>query len=166
MIGKSNRWIALSAIPILIATSTISFADDHKEDKKSYKRLKDHKKKDHHKKHHEDDDHNSDDNNNSGGGHTNPPNPNTSGYMLTAWNDLGMHCMDGNDFSVFSILPPYNNLHAQLKDKNGDLVTNGVTITYEATMGTDGKINTSSSDKTNFWDYSQKLFGVALSPNI
>ena len=28
-------------------------------------------------------------------------------YMLTAWNDLGMHCMDGKDFSVFSILPPY-----------------------------------------------------------
>ena len=34
-------------------------------------------------------------------------------YTLLAWNDLGMHCMDGKDFSVFSILPPYNNLHAQ-----------------------------------------------------
>ena len=30
----------------------------------------------------------------------------TGNYMLTAWNDLGMHCMDGNDFSVFSVLPP------------------------------------------------------------
>ena len=85
--------------------------------------------------------------------------------MLTAWNDLGMHCMDGNDFSIFSILPPYNNLHAQLKDKNGGLITSGVTITYEAIQGTDGKINTSSSDKTNFWNYSKKLFGATLATN-
>jgi len=94
------------------------------------------------------------------------PSTNTGGnsapYMLTAWNDLGMHCMDGNDFSVFSILPPYNNLHAQLKDKNGDLVTSGVTITFESTTGTDGQINTSSSDKTNFWQYANKLFGTKL----
>jgi len=87
----------------------------------------------------------------------------TSGnYTLIAWNDLGMHCMDGNDFSVFSVLPPYNNLHAQLKDKSGKLVTTGVTITFVSTTGTDGKINTTSSDKTNFWDYSDKLFGVVL----
>jgi len=93
-------------------------------------------------------------------------------YMLTAWNDLGMHCMDGNDFSVFSVLPPYNNLHAQLKDKNGDLVTTGVTITYESTIGVDGKINTSSveadngTSKTNFWRYSSDLFGASLADNI
>ncbi len=28
-------------------------------------------------------------------------------YTLVAWNDLGMHCVDGKDYSVFSILPPY-----------------------------------------------------------
>ena len=89
---------------------------------------------------------------------TNNTPPMTGDYMLTAWNDLGMHCMDGNDFSVFSVLPPYNNLHAQLKDKNGDLITSGVTLTYESSTGTDGQINTSSSDKTNFWDFSNKLF--------
>ncbi len=96
---------------------------------------------------------------NNGGGSTT-----SNGYVLTAWNDLGMHCMDGNDFSVWSILPPYNSLHAQLKDKNGGLVTSGVTITFESTTGTDGKINTSSSDKTNFWQYADKLFGAVL-PN-
>ena len=79
-------------------------------------------------------------------------------YTLLAWNDLGMHCMDGKDFSIFSILPPYNNLHTQLKDKNGRLITNGVTLTYEAIKDKDGKINTSSSDKINFWQYSSKLF--------
>ena len=46
-------------------------------------------------------------------------------YKVVAWNDLGMHCMDA-DYGVFSILPPYNNLHAQVLD-----VTNGkVTIKH------------------------------------
>jgi len=95
-----------------------------------------------------------------------------SKYMLTAWNDLGMHCMDGNDYSVFSVLPPYNNLHAQLKDKNGDLITSGVTVTYQSTMGTDGKLNTTSSEanngtmKTNFWDHVGDLFGTTLTQDV
>ena len=29
-------------------------------------------------------------------------------YTLVAWSELGMHCMDGKDYSVFSVLPPYN----------------------------------------------------------
>lgn len=41
----------------------------------------------------------------------------TGGYTLLAWNDLGMHCMDGSDFSIFTILPPYNVLQAQLIKK-------------------------------------------------
>ncbi len=96
-----------------------------------------------------------------------PPDTSKYTYTLLAWNDLGMHCMDGNDYSVFSILPPYNNLHAQLKDKSGKLIGSGVTITYEAITGTDGKINTDSASKTNFWDFSTKLFpGSNLQPNV
>lgn len=89
-------------------------------------------------------------------------------YTLLAWNDLGMHCVDGNDYSVFSILPPYNNLHAQLKRKNGSLVTSGVTLTYEAEASANGVLNTTSlydnanSLKTNFWSYVDKLFGTTL----
>jgi len=88
----------------------------------------------------------------------------SNGYVLLAWNDLGMHCMD-DDYSVFSILPPYNTLHAQLKDKNGNLVTSGISITFVSTTGTDGKINTYSDTKSNFWQYSEKLFNVILPPN-
>ena len=33
--------------------------------------------------------------------------------QLLGWNNLGMHCMD-SDYSVFSILPPYNTIEAQL----------------------------------------------------
>src|SRR5512143_2148991 len=34
-------------------------------------------------------------------------------YKVLATNDLGMHCVDA-DFSVFSILPPYNVVNAQV----------------------------------------------------
>lgn len=94
-------------------------------------------------------------------------NTTTSGsYMLLAWNDLGMHCMDGLDFSVFAILPPYNTLHAQLKDKNGQLLTSNVLLTYEAVADSSGSINTSSADKTNFWYWVHDLFGLNPAANV
>jgi hypothetical protein len=89
-----------------------------------------------------------------------------AGYTLIGWNDLGMHCMDA-DYSVFSILPPYNVIHAQLIDPSGDLVTNpgGITVTYEAMADPDGSINASSIGKTNFWDWVVSLFGAPLAPD-
>ncbi len=92
-------------------------------------------------------------------------------HTLLAWNDLGMHCMDGNDYSVFSILPPYNTLHAQLKDKNGKLITSGVTLTYQAEKSARGALNTTSTQdkygqpKTNFWSYASALFGFSGQPD-
>ncbi len=83
-----------------------------------------------------------------------------SAYTLLAWNDLGMHCFDGSDFSVFSILPPYNNLNAHLIRKVGTEdkhITSGVTLTYQA-LDYNGHINTTSVTKTNFWDYLPTLF--------
>jgi hypothetical protein len=71
---------------------------------------------------------------NAGQGYTPPPTGtgtgSTGNYTLVAWNDLGMHCVDGKDYSVFSILPPYNNLHAHLISKtltSGKNITSGVT---------------------------------------
>ncbi len=85
-------------------------------------------------------------------------------YKVLGWNDLGMHCMDA-DYAVFSILPPYNNLHAQLVDvTHNKLVTSGATLTFESATDTRGSINTYSLTKTNFWDYSALLFGVDLMP--
>lgn len=99
-----------------------------------------------------------------GGGGGGTPLPGT--YTLLAWNDLGMHCMDG-DYSVFSILPPYNTLHAQLVDSaNGKLVTANVTVTYESMADADGSINTLSSTKTNFWQYAPAFFGVNLANDV
>jgi len=57
-----------------------------------------------------------------------------AGYRLVAWNDLGMHCTDGVDYSVFGVLPPYNTVNSQLINAQGKLVLvpTGLTLTYEA----------------------------------
>jgi hypothetical protein len=85
---------------------------------------------------------------------------------VLGWNDLGMHCLDA-DYSVFSILPPYNNLHAQVVDTtNNKLVTSGVSVTFEATTDLNGSYNSYSLGKTNFWDNAKALFGVDLTPGV
>ena len=89
-------------------------------------------------------------------------------YTLIAWSELGMHCMDGKDYSVFSVLPPYNVIHAQLFQRGEPPVpiTSGVTITYVATPDTTLSINTISSTKTNFWTYVQTLFHASPKPDV
>jgi len=105
----------------------------------------------------------------SGGdtGGTDPVDP-VNGTHLFAWNDLGMHCAD-SDFSVFTLLPPFNDLNAQLV-VNGKLVdtTNNSSyeLTYVSTPDPTGSINSSSQDKTNFWEYDLPLFGADLPPEF
>jgi len=84
----------------------------------------------------------------------------SSQYSLMAWSELGMHCIDGKDYSIFSVLPPYNIIHAQLvkKGEPPTIITSGVTITYQATKDTKGSFNSYSASKTNFWTYVQLLF--------
>lgn len=84
-------------------------------------------------------------------------------HTVVGWNNLGMHCVD-RDFSVFTILPPYNTIHAQvIRGTNGTAsrLTNGVTVTYRAVPDASGSINTTSRGKGNFWDYVQPIFGVS-----
>ena len=86
-------------------------------------------------------------------------------YTVLAWNNLGMHCMDA-DFSVFSILPPYNTIAAQAVDGTGHLVTNALTLTYQAVADPTGSINKTSAGKGNFWTDVQPLFGLSLSVDV
>jgi hypothetical protein len=83
-------------------------------------------------------------------------------YIVIGWNDLGMHCYD-LDYSTLSVLPPYNTLWAQVV-KRGDppqIITTGLRLVYQFPE------NTRSDNKTNFWQYSNKLFpGSNLPPNI
>ncbi len=84
-------------------------------------------------------------------------------YTLLGWNNLGMHCMD-SDYTVFSILPPYNTVEAQLIDRNGRLVRDpqGITVSYEGVADPAGSINTTSQGKTGFWQYVLALYGASL----
>lgn len=91
----------------------------------------------------------------------------TNTYALTGWSELGMHCIDGKDYSVFSVLPPFNVVRAQLVQKSEPpvLITTGVTVTYQATADATGSINTSSASKTNFWDNVRALFLNSVAPD-
>ncbi|MCF7676442.1 MAG: hypothetical protein K9M97_13925, partial [Akkermansiaceae bacterium] len=82
---------------------------------------------------------------------------------LLGWNNLGMHCMD-DDYSVFSILPPYNTIDAHLIDASGKLVKSGagITLTFEGIADPDGSINRTVAGKTNFWEFVQPCYGATL----
>ena len=82
-------------------------------------------------------------------------------YIVIGWNDLGMHCYD-LEYSTMAVLPPYNTLWAQVV-RRGDppeIITSGISVEYSFPD------NTYSAGKTNFWDFVDELFGVALAPNI
>jgi hypothetical protein len=95
------------------------------------------------------------------------PTPSNVTYTLLAWSELGMHCIDGRDYSVFSVLPPYNVVHAQLLRRGEPPVpvTSGVVLTYQARTDLNFSRNTISSTKTNFWTYVQSLFHVNPAPD-
>ncbi|MEA3278066.1 MAG: cytochrome C [Pseudomonadota bacterium] len=96
-------------------------------------------------------------------------------YSILAHNDLGMHCAD-SDYQIFSILPPYNVVNAQVLRKGGrpQLMSpaDGIEVTYQAVQSNIvdpnddnappsaiDSINTTSANapfafKGNFWELS------------
>ncbi len=90
-------------------------------------------------------------------------------YTVIGWNNLGMHCMDA-EFSVLTLLPPYNTIHAQVIDPSGQRVTDptaaGITVTFEAVADVTGSVNTTSAGKTNFWQFAGPLFGSAALTDV
>jgi hypothetical protein len=88
----------------------------------------------------------------------------TPTYIIIAWNDLGMHCAN-KYFGNFSVLPPYNNHHAQvILLGNASILPQILTTGYHVTYEIPG--NTYSIGKTDFWTYVDHLFGVSLPNNI
>ncbi len=85
-------------------------------------------------------------------------------YVVLSWNDLGMHCMN-QDHANLSVLPPYNNLYAQVIHR-GDAYTPPMILTENAALEYSIPGNTYSVGKTDFWTYAQHLFGVSLAPNV
>lgn len=93
-------------------------------------------------------------------------------FTVLAANDLGMHCAD-QDYRIFSILPPYNVVHAQVLEKGARprilSPEDGVEVVYSAvssnienaaqpgTLLTSNSITSTSQNdgtvfKGNFWD--------------
>lgn len=90
-------------------------------------------------------------------------------WQVLGWNNLGMHCMD-NDYSVLSILPPYNTIHAQIvwgSSGTAHLVrTNtGYAVSYAAVADPSGTLNTTAVGKGNFWTYAPHLLGQSPGPD-
>lgn len=82
----------------------------------------------------------------------------TSGqsYVVLAWNELGMHCLNPS-YDTAVILPPYNNVRAQVirRGNKPQVITSGVTVSYRI-------INNTTSQKglfTQFWTFALQLFG-------
>lgn len=85
----------------------------------------------------------------------------TSSLVAFVFADLGMHCMN-EDFSELMILPPGNTLRAVVVDRSREeprIVRDGLRINYRLRQ------NTSSADKTNFWDYAEAIFGSPVAPD-
>ena len=81
-------------------------------------------------------------------------------YIVLAWNDLGMHCLNPT-YDQAVILPPYNTVWAQVIRRGNPPapVTSNLTVEYRVVN------NTSSTNKRSFgqfWTYVVELFGVNL----
>ncbi len=96
------------------------------------------------------------------------PTPSGSAFKVFGNNDLGMHCVD-KSFAVFSILPPYNVVDAQvvaLQSTGSPVVLDSTQadVRYSAIADAAGSVNSTSPGKSDFWQFVQQLYGVAL-PN-
>jgi len=88
-----------------------------------------------------------------------PNNTGSSKYVVFAWNDLGMHCLNPT-YDQAVVLPPYNTVQAQVVQRGNPpvIVTSGLTVGYSI-LG-----NTTSANKANygqFWANAYKLFGAS-----
>lgn len=86
-----------------------------------------------------------------------------SKYVMMAYNDLGMHCMNPT-FGEFCLLPPYNTVRATVIQRGEEPKIISSSTSLKVNYFIPG--NTVSSIKTDFWDYSLKLFGVNLPANV
>lgn len=86
------------------------------------------------------------------------PIPNSE-YVVFAWNDLGMHCLNPT-YDELVILPPYNNVQVQVIKRGNppEIITTGITAEFNLVN------NTYSFGKRQyggFWTYFTDIFGSA-----
>lgn len=78
-------------------------------------------------------------------------------YVLLAWNNMGMHCLSDSD-PWWVILPPANDLHAQLirRGELPEVVTEDVTLVYRVEPGF-----AHPEKEVAFWKHARSNFGLA-----
>jgi hypothetical protein len=88
--------------------------------------------------------------------------PEQSGYVLLAWNNLGMHSISDAD-GAFSLMPPANDLFAQLikRGPTPQVITEGVDIVFRVEAGFE-----KPARQVDFWQHLPALFGRRLPENI
>jgi hypothetical protein len=92
-------------------------------------------------------------------GGNNGGNVTTGSYVVLAWNDLGMHCLNPT-YDQLVILPPYNTIWAQVIQRGNppQIVTTGITVEYSIINNTDSY---GKAKFGQFWDNVVALFGSA-----
>lgn len=94
-----------------------------------------------------------------------PSSTRSAEYIVLAWNDLGMHCLNPS-YDTAVILPPYNTVWAQVVRRGAipELVTEGLTVEYRLVGNTSssGKSDRFGGDYAQFWTYVNALFGATL----
>jgi hypothetical protein len=86
-----------------------------------------------------------------------------SDYVVFAWNNLGMHCLNPS-YDELVILPPYNTVEAQVI-KRGDppqIITSGLIVEYTMLNNT---YSYGKREYGGFWTYFTELFGGTPPPN-
>jgi hypothetical protein len=84
-------------------------------------------------------------------------------YVVLAWNDLGMHCLNPT-YDELVILPPYNTVWAQVirRGERPEIVTTGVEVRYDLVGNT---YSYGKHDYGQFWDNAGVLFGATDLPH-
>ncbi len=82
----------------------------------------------------------------------------SASYIVFAWNDLGMHCLNPS-YDTAVILPPYNTVWVQVIKRGNppQIVTTGLSVSYRMVLNT-------TSQKglfAQFWTYAKQLFGAS-----
>ncbi len=88
---------------------------------------------------------------------------NSTGYVVFAWNDLGMHCANPT-YDKLVLLPPYNTVWAQVVKRGNppQVVTSGLTVEYKMINNT---YTYGKGGYSGFWDNAKTLFGADLARN-
>jgi hypothetical protein len=89
--------------------------------------------------------------------------PASDEFVVFTWNTLGMHCLNPT-YDSLVILPPYNDLHAQVIKRGNppEIVTAGLWLEYSVINNTDSY---GKRDYGQFWDNCLALFGVTIPQN-